>query len=956
MILTKEQLYSTLPAIYRIRDAKQGEQLRALLAIIESEFHLIEGDVSNLYENWFVETADQWILPYLGDLLGVQWLHDIYSEEWPHRSFNLRGYVANTMAYRRRKGTVAVLEQLARDVTGWDAHAVEFFQLLGTTQHLNHLRPQNLRTPDIRDIFELDTLDGPFEQIAHTADIRNISQYNGKYNIPNIGLFLWRLENYLIEQGTAFPVATPPDGRYTFNPLGLDIPLFNRTRTEPDISHLAEEINVQAPLRRLALFRELDELRQALVDGKELDLAYFSERRPVVQIQVEGEADPIPPREILICDLSDWRDPPTSINYTKADGSIVPSPIRVAVDPRLGRIAFPSSAAPGATLEIFVYYCYGFSSDIGGGPYDRRYHSVSEDTDVGQPSDSVAYPDAYDDFIQVSKTAALAPHQTINSALGAWVPATNEKTVIQVEDSRTYNENLVINLSGTAELIIQAENGQRPVILGNLTVVGTSEDQKLSLNGLIIAGRVEVQGNLGGLSLEHCTLVPGLGLNTSGQLIDTDEAKLIAPATSNRLQISLARSIVGPLNVSPEIVGLRVEDSIIDAGYSRYKPALISGSLSPFPPLSGTNLKVEVTIGKLGPVLAEMPNAPTSLTQARNFLQQAIQSAHSNPAFSQARVLSHNNRLIVLPGLPQRFSIRAATGDTTADDLRLTTVPGGSGAKSVTALVGANIPSSITLTSDNPTLKVRIGSAGPHFIGLTPNPAHTYTRSGVRGELHTKIRNADPADAFAEVMVLIDNGKLVVLPGGEGIQPIIEVVPDDKTTLAELALESHPPAIASGITNALPGPEVNLKRTTILGRVSVKAMELASECLFAGLVTVQRLQGDSCVRFSYVPVGSHTPQRFRCQPDLALKAAPTAAEKERVRVRLVPAFTSTDYGHPAYAQLSLTCAKEIRTGAEDGSEMGVFSHLRQPQREANLRATLDEYLRFGLNAGIIYVT
>jgi hypothetical protein len=62
------------------------------------------------------------------------------------------------------------------------------------------------------------------------------------------------------------------------------------------------------------------------------------------------------------------------------------------------------------------------------------------------------------------------------------------------------------------------------------------------------------------------------------------------------------------------------------------------------------------------------------------------------------------------------------------------------------------------------------------------------------------------------------------------------------------------------------------------------------------------------------------------------------------------------YGHPAYAQLSLNCAEEIRTGAEDSSEMGVFSHLKQPQREANLRASLNEYLRFGLEAGIFYVS
>jgi hypothetical protein len=42
--------------------------------------------------------------------------------------------------------------------------------------------------------------------------------------------------------------------------------------------------------------------------------------------------------------------------------------------------------------------------------------------------------------------------------------------------------------------------------------------------------------------------------------------------------------------------------------------------------------------------------------------------------------------------------------------------------------------------------------------------------------------------------------------------------------------------------------------------------------------------------------------------------------------------------------------------AADGGEMGVMHALFQPQRETNLRIRLDEYLRFGLHAGLFYVT
>jgi hypothetical protein len=75
-----------------------------------------------------------------------------------------------------------------------------------------------------------------------------------------------------------------------------------------------------------------------------------------------------------------------------------------------------------------------------------------------------------------------------------------------------------------------------------------------------------------------------------------------------------------------------------------------------------------------------------------------------------------------------------------------------------------------------------------------------------------------------------------------------------------------------------------------------------------------------------------------------------------ILARLRPDYTSFHFGDPGYAQLSPYCAEEIRTGAADGAEMGVFNMLKQPQRETNLRIRLREYLPFGLEPGLIYVT
>jgi hypothetical protein len=81
-----------------------------------------------------------------------------------------------------------------------------------------------------------------------------------------------------------------------------------------------------------------------------------------------------------------------------------------------------------------------------------------------------------------------------------------------------------------------------------------------------------------------------------------------------------------------------------------------------------------------------------------------------------------------------------------------------------------------------------------------------------------------------------------------------------------------------------------------------------------------------------------------------------AAEAAQIRSRLRPRFTSERYGQPGYCQLRDDTAMEVRTGAESQAEMGVFEHLKQPQREASLRVRLDEYMPHGLQAGLLFVT
>jgi hypothetical protein len=150
----------------------------------------------------------------------------------------------------------------------------------------------------------------------------------------------------------------------------------------------------------------------------------------------------------------------------------------------------------------------------------------------------------------------------------------------------------------------------------------------------------------------------------------------------------------------------------------------------------------------------------------------------------------------------------------------------------------------------------------------------------------------------------------------------------------------------------VPACELSLERVTVMGTVECRTLT-ASDCVLAGVTTVERTQ-DGCVRYSAVADGSRTPRRHRCQPDLAIAAATAldpAADVAAVEARLVPQLSSTRFGDAAYAVLDDRSAPELRTGSSAGSDLGAFANLLRPDREANLRIALDEYLRVGLHAG-----
>ena len=71
-----ERLYARVPANYRAYDAEQGEPLLALLQVVGEQAANLRQDLDALWDNFFIETCQDWAVPYLGDLIGYTMVHE----------------------------------------------------------------------------------------------------------------------------------------------------------------------------------------------------------------------------------------------------------------------------------------------------------------------------------------------------------------------------------------------------------------------------------------------------------------------------------------------------------------------------------------------------------------------------------------------------------------------------------------------------------------------------------------------------------------------------------------------------------------------------------------------------------------------------------------------------------------------------------------------------------------
>ena len=514
------KLYDLLPAIYRIRDQKVGEPVKDVLSVIAEEIAIIEEDLAQLYDNQFIETCADWSIPYIGDLIGYRPLNGKVPE-----IISPRAEVANTITYRRRKGTATVLEELAKDVTGWDTRVVEFFKLMATTQYMNHIRLENLQTPDLRRLESLKFLNTPFDTLAHLADVHNISSTRGRFNIPNIGIFLWRLYPFSI---TNSPALWVKDRSYFFSPLGNNMQLFTRPKPEDEITHLAEPINVPMPINRQLLNDHIDD--------------YYGPDKSLL-IRVDG--NDISKERIVVCNLSDW--------HLHND--------KYAIDPVLGRITLPENSPS----KVYVNFHYGFSMEMGGGEYKRE-------PSFG-PFDTIKW--VYKDHTDTNI------YPTVQKALNAL----SVDGTVEITQNEIFRENLGINAVGNQKIELRTRNECRPIIEifdENLTEelptfrIKGGMDAEVTLNGLVITNGVLKVSGIRRLTLRHCTLVPGLALKQDGTPKYPDESSLIVESADT--DVNIDHSILGALRV-PEGAKVQISNSIVDSlEENRVAYASIDGS------------------------------------------------------------------------------------------------------------------------------------------------------------------------------------------------------------------------------------------------------------------------------------------------------------------------------------------------------------------------------------------
>lgn len=547
---TAEDLFALLPRHLRTRDTGL---LRALLEAIAQEASVLDEDVRALYEDWFVETADDWALPYLADLLGIDDLP-------PGRG--RRAVVANTLEYRRGKGTVAVAEQVARDVVGSPAKAVEHLPLLAATAHVNHVRLDRPATASVRHADERSSprvAGGALDPLRHTGEVRRTPSGRGRYGIGSVWVYSFGASVQQLEDVEA----TPGADAWWAHPLGVPTPLFAVPTVEDGIDHLAEEADLPLPLRPRRLLAMLRLVRAGLAGHRSLPVA--------IVLVTAGVEKPLPAERWHVCGLEDLPEDPTGWH---AFVDPVAGHVRLYLE---GSLVTPTD--PAAPETVLLSHCLGGRPDVGAGTYDRsRTHELALAEDPYVPRLNGVRAQHHVVLHEGGSLAqALADAQVGWAGVAGEPPTAGGTTVVSVADSGSWPTPLSVEVPPETRLVLVAAgwqpriladgsmappvpgvystDGQRPVLREDLAVTG-HEGASLLLDGLVITGDLVVTADgMTALTLSQCTVTGTVRVVSGGEGGPGGGA--------NGLTVRLLRSLVGRVDLADMAPALEIVDSVV---------------------------------------------------------------------------------------------------------------------------------------------------------------------------------------------------------------------------------------------------------------------------------------------------------------------------------------------------------------------------------------------------------
>ena len=310
---SKKGMYHLLPVVHRTRDAEKEDVLLGLFRVIQQQATAIENNIQQGYQDSFIETCQPWVVPYLGDLVGIA---RPAADTLPDEEFSARerarqrllfprGEVARAIDHYRRKGTLAVLEDLANDVAKWPAQAVECHRGIATTISVGDSGEHSCRQTlaNFRDTDAMQSLCSPLDggmrlpRIGDAVDSSNDAATLGKTVVG-----VWRLKSYSLTNTDAKCLCrTGEIAIYSFNPLGHATQLYIEPEKETERASIASEHNLPGKLR-LGAFKDSEDPVQANSQyyGRDKSLSVYFQKS-------NNKAQYIPRKRVVPFDLTAFR-------------------------------------------------------------------------------------------------------------------------------------------------------------------------------------------------------------------------------------------------------------------------------------------------------------------------------------------------------------------------------------------------------------------------------------------------------------------------------------------------------------------------------------------------------------------------------------------------------------------------------------------------------------------------